>query len=881
MKLTPNDLNFIRADMRRRGIVSADLLNELVDHVSCEVEQEMDRGTTFKKAYEKILADVTPAELPALQNKVIQSENYNTSVMLRNTLKITLRNLRKQNSHAIINVAGLALGLTCFILVAVYVKHELGYDKGFSKAASIYRVTMSSTVGGTDNFIPTSFPALGPEIKNRFPEVENYTRIFNYKYTRMVPTFRFEDKIFYEDKVIFADSNFFQLFDFQFVAGNPSTALTHPNAVVITEGAARRYFGESNPLGKHLNFNNRSDVEITGVLKDLPSNTHLQFDFVIPLSNIGNSGAFRSVQVLDSWNVDWFWTYMVIPNHDKVPTVQTGINQMASEKIRDFQQEFNVKFYIQSLCDIHLHSHFDYNTDITPNGDMSNLIIFVSVGVLVLLISAINFINITMAAATRRYKEIGISKVLGALKSQLRTQFLFESVAICLVSLVIAFLLLQLAIPFFSNLIGVSLTFGFATDLLMIGGIILFTILVGILSGLYPAFFVSSLEPQRVLKGVWKPGQGGANFRKMLVGVQIMISIFLIIGTVVIWKQLEFIQNKSLGYDKEQIVMITIRGTNLTKSYHAFKNRLLNESSIVSVSSVSEPIGREVQFMQFTVEGQEKEQFVKILNVTHDFVKTMGLEIIKGRDYSKEVITDSVSGFIINEAAARAFGWMDPVGKAIDHTFRPVKQGAVIGVVKDFNFEPLQKKIDPIVIWFGNPNWYVAVKVQPGRTTDALAAMETQWKRFEPEKPFSFHFLDQTIQQVYDKEQRLSRVFLAFSLISIFTGVLGLYGLISFVAEQRLTEIGIRKVMGASVKSILFLLSKEYLMLVAIAFVVAAPLTYLAMNNWLESFAFHLQWSPLFFVAGLLVSGLVVIATVVLKASRAAQSNPTDILRME
>ncbi|HWA35180.1 MAG TPA: ABC transporter permease, partial [Cyclobacteriaceae bacterium] len=563
MKLTRNDVDFIRRELRRRGVVNEGLLGELVDHVACEVEREMKEGTPFRRACEKILTAVAPVEFPALQDKVIQSENYNMPVMVRNTWKIMLRNLRKHSSHAIINVAGLALGLTCFIVVVVYVKHELGYDTAFTKSSSLYRVTMSSTVGGTDNFIPTSYPTLGPEIQSRFPEVESFTRIFNYKYTRMIPTFRFDDRIFYEDKVIFADSNFFRLFDFPFVAGNPATALVHPNAVVLTESIARKYFGDADPLGKHLNFNGRSDVEVTGILKDLPSDTHLQFDFVIPMSNIGNSGAFRSVQVLDNWNVDWFWTYMVIPDPAAVPTVESGLNQIAADKVKDFQQEFNVKFYIQSLRDIHLHSHFDYNTDITANGDMGNLLIFVSVGILVLLISAINFINITMATASRRYREIGISKVLGALKSQLRMQFLFESVAVCLVSLVIAFFLLQLALPLFSNLMGVALKLGFLSDLPMIGGITLFTVLVGVLSGLYPAFFVSSLEPQRVLKGVWKPGQGGATFRKMLVGAQIVISIFLIIGTVVIWEQLRFIQNKSLGYDQDQIVMLPIRGTSL------------------------------------------------------------------------------------------------------------------------------------------------------------------------------------------------------------------------------------------------------------------------------------------------------------------------------
>ena len=881
MKLSAYDIQYVRYDLKNRGISQPDLFEELVDHVCCEVELEMARGIPFKTAYENILKEIAPSELTTLQNKVIRSQNYKPTRMLSNTWKIMFRNLKKHSVHTTINVAGLVMGLTCFIVIALYVKHEKGYDRQFEQSSSIYRITMSSTVGGADNFIPTAYPALAPAIEERSKDVKSYARIINYKYTRMVPTFRYNEHVFYESNVIFADSTFFDLFDFPFIAGNPATALSHPNSIVITEHAAHKYFGDTEPLGKHLNFNGKADLEVTGVLLNLPSNTHMQFDFVIPMSGIGNSGAFQSARILDSWNVDWFWTYLNIPDPAKVADVERDLNALASEKIKDTQQEFNLKFYIQPLRDIHLYSHFDYNTDLTQNGDINNLFTFISVGVLVLLISAINFINIPMATATRRYKEIGVSKVLGALKSQLRLQFLLESISICIVSLGLAFLLLPLVLPLFSQLLGVSLSLNLVNDVFLMGGITLFTVIVGIVSGVYPAFFVSSFEPQRVLKGVWKPGQGGSNFRKALIGLQVGISIFLIIGTVVVWEQLSFMQNKSLGYDQDQIVMLTIRGTNVSRSYHAFKNKLQNESTIESVTSVSEPIGREVQFMSFAVEGQEKTQFIKILNVTHDFIKTMGLEIVQGRDFSRDNPADSVSGFIINEAAARSFGWNEPVGKSLDHSFRPVKQGTVIGVVRDFNFEPLQKQIDPIVIWFGRPFWYAAVKIQPGHAAEALAAMEKAWKNFEPEKPFSFHFLNQSIQNVYEKEQRLSRVFLFFSILSIITAVLGLYGLISFIAEQRLAEIGIRKVMGASVKSILVLLSKEYVVLVAAAFAISAPLTYLVLNQWLGTFAFRITWSPVYFAAGLLLSGLIVVTTVVLKAIRAASANPAEVLRME
>jgi putative ABC transport system permease protein len=798
--------------------------------------------------------------------------------MLRTNLKMMLRNMRKHSMHSAINIIGLSVGLCCFIVIALYVNHEFSFDKMFSKSASTYRITMSSVVGGSNNHIPTVYPAIAPLLAERFPSIGTYTRIYNFKYSRLEPTFRYGDKVYYEQKVIFGDSTFFDVFDFRFSSGDRASALRHPASVVITESVARKYFGNEDPMGKVIRFNGRTDLEVSGVLKDLPSTTHVQFDFLIPLSYFTASA---NPKMLESWDMDWFWTYLTIPDPSQVAVVEAGINALASENIRDHQKENNVQFYLQPLQKVHLYSKFDYNTDLVQNGDIGNLYIFMSVGVLVLLISSINFINISMAIASGRFKEIGISKVLGAMKSQLRWQFLMEAIAVCLVSLVIAFGLLRLLLPLFSGLLDAPLSIELDRDTWLLAGILVFTIMTGLLSGIFPAMFISSLEPQRVLKGIWKQGQGGAKFRKWLVGMQIAIAIFLVIGTVVIFEQLRYIQERPLGYEKDHVVLLTVRDTKLVKSYHAFKNSLLNETSIKNVSSVSEPIGREVQFMTFDVEGFDQPQFVKILNVTHDFVNTMGLEIVKGRDYSRDVSTDSVSGFIINEAAAKSFGWTDPIGKAIDHSFRKVKQGRVIGVVKDFNFEPLQRGIDPIVIWFGGPYWYVAVNVQQGKTAEALAAMEREWKKIEPEKPFAFQFLDQAIQHVYEKEQRLANVFLVFSILSIATAVIGLYGLISFIAGQRSSEIGIRKVLGASVKSILYLLSKEYLVLVVAAFVVSAPLTWLIISQWLEGFAFRIDWNVLYFAIGLVVTSVIVLATVASRGFSAARVNPVNVIRSE
>jgi putative ABC transport system permease protein len=879
-RLSNKEISYIKKDLQARGIVHSPLQSELIDHICCEVEDLLKNGESFKEVYEQVLRTLPDEQLVTVQDQTIKSENYNTFMLLKNNFKILFRNMLKNGSFTFINIGGLALGLLCFVVIVVYVKHELSYEKNFSKSNSIYRITMSSTVGGSINHIPTSFPTLGPALKDRFNDIESYVRIVNYKYTRLIPTIEYKDKIFYEEKVIFADPTFLTVFDFPLLEGNPASALVNPTSVIITKQVAQKYFGNESALGKHIRFNASTDLEITGVLATLPSNTHLQFDFLIPMTGLQYSGVFRNANILENWQIDWFWTYFVIPEKNSISRVVEGMDRLTSEMIPDVKKENNIKFYLQALHDIHLGSgDFDYNTDLMENGDYSSLYIFGSVGILVLLISGINFINITIAMATRRYKEIGVSKVLGAYRSQLQFQFILEAIITCLLSLLIAFFLLPLGLPLFSSLLAIPLTFNITANVGIIGGMLLFTILIGILSGLYPAFFVSSFEPQRVLKGIFNPGTGGAHFRKVLVGVQIAISVFLIIGTIIIFRQLSYIQNKALGFDKEQIVMLNVRGTSIPKSYYALKQRLENQSSVIQVAGVSEPIGREVQFMTFRIQDIENDQFIKIINVTHDFVQTMGLQLIQGTDFSHTA--DSSRGFIINEAAARSFGWSDAIGKNIKHAFPNAPEGKVVGVVKDFNFEPLHKRIDPLIIFMGSANWYVAVKIKLGNASQTLSFLEKTWKEFEPIKPFSFHFLDQSIQHVYEKEARTSRVFLVFSILSILTASLGLFGLIAYVTEQRLVEIGVRKVMGASVFNIISIILNEYIVLLLVAFAMAAPLTYYIMNQWLQDFAFRIEWNALYFLCGLVSILIIVASTVVVKTWKAASTNPIRILRSE
>lgn len=873
------DIEYIQRDLLKRGLVYDALTDELTDHICFEVEQLLSQGWEFKKAYEKVLSDVSDEDLLKLQDSTYRAGHNNTIMIIRNNLKIMVRNLAKNKTYALLTIGGLALGLSCLILISLFIKHELSFDQSLENSESLYRITMSSEVGGKTNHIPTSFPTLGPLLKENFDELRNFTRIINYKYSRQRPTFRYGESTFYEDKVIFVDSSFFHLFSFPFIEGVPSKALANPQSVVITEQMALKYFGQNNAVGKILNFNGKVDLEVAGVIKNLPSNIHLQFDFVVPISNLTHSGIFFGAKALESWQMDWFWTYLAIPDKSAVSRIAVGLNQLTKEKTKDFNK---AKFYLQPVNDVHLHSRFDYGTDISQNGDMSTVYIFVSIGVLIFLISSINFINLTIAFSTRRCKEIGISKALGVLKSQLRLQFVMESVFMSLAAFLIAILMLQVMIPPFESLLKISLGYDWLSNPQEISIAFTFAIMVGIVSGLYPAFFVSSFEPLRILKGVWRPDKGGVRFRQALVGLQITISLFLVIGTIVVLQQTSFIRHKDLGYAKEHVVMLGVRGTDIPKSYYAFKDRLESHTSITSVSSVSEPIGREVQFMAFKVEGQSENQLVKILNVGSDFTKTMGLLLKEGRDFSPEVLSDSTSGFLINESAAKLYGWQEPLGKGIQHAYWDnAPEGKVIGVVKDFNFEPLRAKIDPLIIFKGVPAWFIAVRIEPNQLHESLSVLRSAWLEFEPNKPFNFQFLDQSIQQVYDSEERLSQLLIAFSVLSMITVILGLYGLISFTSEQRLPEIGVRKVLGASVGNVLILFAKDYFKILITSFLLAAPITYLIMTNWLQNFAFHIDISPMSFLIGWGIVIFIVNVTVITRAWPAARTNPVDVLRSE
>jgi len=854
---------------------------EMVEGDLEELYQKRKTTMSQRKASWLYLKDSLDVTFRLFKKGKTQYHSNNTA-MLKSFLLITLRNLSRQKLFTLINLAGLVIGFTCFILVSLYIHHELSYDRFHSKADNIHRVTMSWFVSGSRSKQPTSAPKLGLLIKERQPAVEEVVRLINYKYTRLRPTFQYEDKVLYEENVVFSDPSFFKVFDFEVLAGDGENALSNPGSMVLTRAMAERYFGQGsveNVLGKVLVFNGDTPLKVTAVLENLPSNSHIQFDFLLSNLDISKSGAYRTQKILDTWDIDWYWTYVKLKDGASVAALQATLDDIVKNDLPEGWEPFQAEFYTQPLTDVHLYSDFDYGTDVTVNSDIANVKIFALIAILILVVSVINFVNISIALATRRYKQIGISKTLGAYKSQLRSQFLLESFFLCSTAMVVAWSLTYVSLPLFNAVVGAELSPASLFEPSWIAAGMALAALVALASGMYPAAFLSSFDTVKVLRGGWKPGNAAAGFRKLLMGLQIAVTIGLITGSLVVYQQGNFLHSTNLGMKKDEILILPVRNTKISRSYYNFKNQVLSVPGVASVTAISEPIGEEVQFMTFKAEDIAEPQFMNILRVGYDFLETMELELVAGRDFNKSFGVDSLQGYILNEAAVKQFGWESPLGKTFGLDGAPAYQGKVIGVVKDFNYEPLNQKIAPVVIFFGPAFWHVAVKIKPGDVAGTIASIEKTWMALETEKPFDFYFLNQAIDSVYAKEDHLKSIFLLFTCLSVVTAMMGLIGLVSFIAEQRLPEIGIRKVFGASTGNILLLFSKEFSTLVFVSFLVAAPVSWLALQWWLDNFAYRIEMSAGYFVAGGVLALAVVLLVVTVRGFTAARVNPAETLK--
>jgi len=798
--------------------------------------------------------------------------------MLKNHLKIAFRNLRKHRGYTVINVLGLAVGMACCVLIFLYVWDEVHFDRFHEHADRIYRLRVERySSGGESELTATASAPMAPALLQDIPQVERAVRISSRTYL-----VEHEDRRFYEDAFFWADSLFFDVFSFRLLRGDPATALTAPYSVVLTEAMAEKYFGRDDPMGQILTIEER-DLTVTGVVENITAQSHFTFDFL---------GSFTTLEALQGSNsATWNWwslsyhTYLLVAEGASAEAVAEQVREMPSRHIPD--QEANSGYrqflYLQPLTDIHLHSH--YRSELQPNNYVAYVYAFSAIAAFILVIACINFMNLATARSAQRAREVGLRKVLGAGKGQMVKQFLGESVLLAVLALGLALILLQIFLPAFNQLAAKSLTFDYLRQAPLLVGLVVFAVGVGLAAGSYPAFVLSAFRPVDVFKGQVRSGTSGAFLRQGLVVFQFGISMTLIAGALIVFQQLDFMQNKHLGFQKEQVLVLNVRNNEaISASYEAFKDELEKLPDVRRAAFSSSIPGRD-NYTNVISRNQgmtDDGQTMFILAVDYDFVEAYGLDVASGRTFSADFPSDT-SAFLINEAALKALGWQAPeeaLGRELTRQFSDTRE--VVGVVKDFHFQSLQNAIDPIVFQI-HRSWYnyVSVRIGTDDVAQAVAHVEAVWQAFSPGRPPEFFFLDDDYDRQYQTEVHISQIVTAFTVLALFIACLGLFGLAAFTAEQRTKEIGVRKVLGASVAGIVLLLSKDFVRLVGVAFVLAVPVAYLAMQRWLEDFAYRIEISwRIFLIAGLSAL-LVALLTVSYQSIKAALTDPVRALRYE
>ncbi len=811
--------------------------------------------------------------------------------MIRNYFKIAWRNLMKYKFISFINLFGLTVGLTCCLLITTYIVNELSFDRYNKKAENIYRVTRSfnNSEGVVSLNLSTISPPFGYYFPTDFPEIKEMTRLLNNGTTPL----KYQDKLINEPDVYFADEHLFDVFTLPVLQGDPKTALKEPFSVMLSEETAKKYFGGDDPMNKILRANNQFDVKVTGIYKAFPANSHLHPGMLISFNTLKDSAVYGAENLRTNWGNNSFFTYLVLPDHYDASRMIAQFPAFVNRRMdhKDYNGDLPSKYTklgLQKLTDIHLYSHTDYEAE--PNGDITRVYIFSIIALFILLIACINYMNLSTARSALRAREIGIRKVIGARKKELIFQFLSESVLISCTAILISFILLYFALPWLNRISDQHLSVRILISWKILIPIFLTPFVVGILSGLYPALFMSSFQPVKTLKGIFKAGSGNISFRKLLVVAQFAISIVLIITTVIVFQQLRYMQSTSLGYDKEHIFTVPYNNF-LNSSYESFRNELLQNRDVRDVARSSRiPTGRLLDAMGASAYIGDSLRPVtadiKFLAADYDFIPTYGVQLAAGRNFSRSYGTDT-SNFILNQASVQAIGWksaQDAIGK--DFKYGSLK-GKVIGVIRDFHFESLHQKIVPMVLvnprTDPNQSFFnsLSVKISGNNMAATLAVVEKTWKKYLPEIPYQYTFLEENFNRLYESEQRQGAIFTIFSCIAIFIACLGLFGLSAFAITQRLKEIGVRIVLGAKMNSIVTLLSKDFLRLVLIASVIAFPVAWYAMTRWLQDFAYRINIQWWVFILSAIVALIVALGTVSFHAIKAALTNPVQSLRSE
>jgi len=809
--------------------------------------------------------------------------------MWRNYLNTALRNIWKNKFYSFINIFGLALGIACFLFILIFVRDELSYDRYHEHADRLYRMHFYGSLFEQEIDIPQVGDPWGPLLQSEYPAVEQFVRLRGHGDFLV----RYQDNSYREEEVVFADSTLFDLFSFRLLKGDPRTALAEPYTVVISEAVASKYFGAENPIGKALTFDNRDQYRVTGVLEAIPRNSHFEFDIFLSMATLEES---RS----DQWLSFNFYTYLLLREgvdpadlEREFPQIArtyigSQLEQFVGQSYDDFLAGGNLmEFSLFPLERIHLYSHT--TDELSPPGDIKYIYIFSFIGVFILLLACINFMNLSTARSAGRAREVGMRKVVGAQRRQLVGQFLSESVFISLLALVIAAVLVFLLLPYFNDLSGKTFSRRQVAGPWLWGVLLLVAVLVGLLAGSYPAFFLSGFQPIKVLKGKFSSRAEGAWLRNGLVVFQFAITVGLITGTIVIYDQLQYIQQKKMGYDKEHLLLLNDAyglGNNLDAFVEAMRQHpQVLRASVTSYLPTPSSRNSNAHFLGRNP-NPEGTQVLQTWYVDHDFTETMGMKMVAGRDFSREHPGDS-SAVVINQQAVEIFQLDEPLGKEIS-TFDGEADGElqfspyrVIGVVEDFHFESVRQAIQPLIMYLSRSSNYIALRIKGEDIPGLIATIGDRWNEMAPAQPFDYNFLDDRFEAMYESETRIGRILTVFTVLAIVIACLGLFGLATFTAEQRTKEIGIRKVLGAPVGRLFLMMTSDFARWVLLASLIALPLAYYGMSRWLEGFEYRTAIGAGSLLLALLIVLGIALLTVSYQAFRTARINPVKTLKYE
>lgn len=804
--------------------------------------------------------------------------------MLRNYIQVALRNMIKQRAFTAINILGLALGMAATIMILLFVKDELSFDRYHENSDRIFRVSRAwyNQDGEVSLHLGQVAPPFGPLLINDFEGIiEKQVR-----FLQNGALLTYEESTIQENRMFFAEENVFEIFSWELIKGDPETALVEPNSIVMTEETARKYFGDEDPIGKEVRYDNQFAMVVTGVAKEVPLNSHFKWDVLVSFQTVVEF--FGQEYMETNYGSNNYPTFLLLKEGYDYQELQSQLggfldNHLMPASDGTMPQEYN-KLTLWPITDIHLHSHLD--SEIEANGDISYVYIYTTVAIFILIIACINFINLTTARSSKRAQEVGVRKAMGAQKGVLIRQFITESVVLSLFSLVLAIALVSLAIPMFNSFVSKDISLDLTGNLFNLSLIIGIALIVGVLAGSYPAFYLSSFKPAVILKGEGKKAGSKINLRSVLVVIQFTISIALIIGVGVVQDQIEYMRTKSLGFNHNDLIILDAND-DIYNRFGDLKNQFEREDGIIQVSLSSRvPSGRLLDSQGTTaeVDGEMKDIPFRVADVHTDFgfLENLEVEFAAGRNFNPELASDSMQSFVLNEAAVRAIGWQSNE-EAIDKRFQyGGRDGQVIGVVKDFHFESLHQEIAPIVFLISNGRTNnVVIRYDPRKEEKVMSYLNEQWSYLAPGVPFTFSKLDEAFDNQYDNEEDLATIIQFFSVLAIIVAALGLFGLSSFVAEQRIKEIGVRKVLGASVPQILGLLTRGFTVLVVIACILATPLIYFLMEGWLGNFAYSGGISIVPFITSIVIALMVAWITISFQTFKAARSNPVDALRYE